>query len=239
MKLPSEILECETIHYSRHNFPLHLHPDHYTLSLILDGKVTLTLPDNSYHLSPGELIIIPPNMPHKSIVSSYFSYRVIRTSVLLSGLNDYFSNRLVFSKDEQTIQMFNWWYENLKAANQYTLINAETVSFASGVSDNLQLALSYMHNQYDSPIQLSDLSRAAMLSNSHFQRLFKKQLAISPMRYLQSLRIDKAKTLIQADKSMVEVALSTGFYDQSHFHKYFKQLVGMTPGAYHSIVRND
>ena len=77
------------------------------------------------------------------------------------------------------------------------------------------------------------------MSASHFQRQFKQYFGISPIRYLQSLRVDRAKGLIKQNLSMTKVAYQTGFYDQSHFNKYFKLLTGMGPSQYQAIIRQE
>lgn len=80
---------------------------------------------------------------------------------------------------------------------------------------------------------LQDLADAAGLSRFHFARLFKKETGISPMRYLEQSRIEKAKTLVrEGNLSLAQVGASLGFADQSHFTRRFKRYAGCTPAAY-------
>jgi transcriptional regulator GlxA family with amidase domain len=64
-------------------------------------------------------------------------------------------------------------------------------------------------------------------------RQFKQYTGLSPINYLIALRIQKAKELmISTDLPLVQIALESGFYDQSHFSNCFVKLVGLTPGEY-------
>ena len=55
------------------------------------------------------------------------------------------------------------------------------------------------------------------------------------LRYLETIRIAKARKLLERNVPMIEVALQTGFADQSHFSRFFKRLIGVTPRQYAEI----
>lgn len=69
-----------------------------------------------------------------------------------------------------------------------------------------------------------------------FIRLFKKQTGLTPGSYLILHRIHKARQLITTSVPLLEVALETGFYDQSHFIHYFKKYTGVTPLEYKKSI---
>src|SRR5688500_19393642 len=93
-----------------------------------------------------------------------------------------------------------------------------------------RLAHEYILKNLDQPITPDCLARAIGLSRFHFSRLFRQSTGESPMRYVQRCRVEHAKRLInQGDLRMIEIAVSLGFYDQSHFSRWFRKLVGMTP----------
>lgn len=79
----------------------------------------------------------------------------------------------------------------------------------------------------------STLAATAGLSRFHFSRLFKLETGMTPGRFIETLRIERAKALIDVgDLPLVEIAYKTGFSDQSHFTRRFRKTTGMTPGAY-------
>jgi AraC-like DNA-binding protein len=68
------------------------------------------------------------------------------------------------------------------------------------------------------------------ISAAHFQRLFKQHTGITPMRYLHSLRLEKAKELIENSYGPIgQIALRVGFADESRFSRDFKARYGVTP----------
>ncbi|MDE6384600.1 MAG: helix-turn-helix transcriptional regulator, partial [Eubacterium sp.] len=56
-----------------------------------------------------------------------------------------------------------------------------------------------------------------------------------PYRYLENVRIDIAKKLLEQGELPIEAAMKTGFFDQSHFTNYFSRFIGLSPGAYREI----
>lgn len=71
------------------------------------------------------------------------------------------------------------------------------------------------------------------MSESAFRRSFKAASGISPKRYINNLRIKKAKQmLVNSDASVSEICSSLGFYDNAYFTKSFKKITGKTPVQY-------
>jgi AraC family transcriptional regulator len=94
-------------------------------------------------------------------------------------------------------------------------------------------AIAYIEDNPDRAISLRELAAASGLSRFHFSRLFKRQLGVSPARYVERFRIEQAKVLIaDAQMSLAGVAQAVGFADQSHFSRRFRANEGRTPGAF-------
>ena len=87
--------------------------------------------------------------------------------------------------------------------------------------------------QFTEELSFAELAESCGLSSTHFNRLFRHLLRMSPTDYMLALRIQKAHQLLaMTSKSVAEVASATGFYDQSHFTKRFRNATGMTPIQY-------
>lgn len=78
-------------------------------------------------------------------------------------------------------------------------------------------------------IRLQTLAEIARLSPFYLNRAFTREIGLPPHEYQNQLRIEKACRLIANKKSLAEVAYSTGFSDQSHFSRFFKRYIGITP----------
>jgi AraC family transcriptional regulator of arabinose operon len=97
----------------------------------------------------------------------------------------------------------------------------------------LQRAIDYMASHLSEPIQLSEIARWARLSRSQVSMLFDRQLTASPMRYLEKLRIDRAKELLCMSSEKLDViAQMVGFCDAKYLSNRFRKAVGMAPNEY-------
>ncbi len=94
----------------------------------------------------------------------------------------------------------------------------------------LQRAADYIRLRLSENIRLDHVAAAAGLSVFHFSRMFKKTTGLTPHRYLMKARVEKARQLLhECDKTLTEIAIECGFYDQSHMSKVFRRLAGMSP----------
>jgi AraC family transcriptional regulator len=92
--------------------------------------------------------------------------------------------------------------------------------------------LEVIHAQLDSRLTIDMLAREAGLSVAHFSRAFRETMGRAPHQYLLSMRLEKARRLLEApDANLSDVAHRTGFADQAHFTRLFKRSYGITPGA--------
>jgi len=91
----------------------------------------------------------------------------------------------------------------------------------------------YVEAHLSESIELATLAAAAGLSLYHFARAFKQSAGVTPHHYLVQRRIERAQQLLTGtDLSLAEIALTTGFSDQSHFARHFRQMLGVTPGQF-------
>ncbi|GBC62076.1 AraC family transcriptional regulator [Desulfonema ishimotonii] len=100
---------------------------------------------------------------------------------------------------------------------------------------SVERVCNFIRKHYSENLSLGELSKIACLSPFHFQRVFTKEIGISPHNYLMHYRIGKARKKLLKTGYIAETATETGFADQSHFSKKFKQIVGINPGRYLKI----
>jgi AraC-like DNA-binding protein len=98
----------------------------------------------------------------------------------------------------------------------------------------IQPAVDYMVQKYRDPDLNNDtLARQANMSTSYFRRLFKKIFTLTPMQYLQDIRIGKVKELLLTERlSVSEVSEMVGFSSLYYFDYVFKKKTGITPTEY-------
>ena len=103
----------------------------------------------------------------------------------------------------------------------------------------VQDALLYLNSNFASPIRISELAVRLQVSQQYLARLFKAEVGMSPIRYLNRLRIEKAKEFMRTNAvNISEAALAVGFDNIYYFSRLFKQLEGMSPSAYRAWLNS-
>ena len=91
-------------------------------------------------------------------------------------------------------------------------------------------AIIYISDHFSEPITLEDVASHVHLHPSYFSTTFKHSTGSSFKEYLNMVRIEESKRLLaNTDFSIIDIAVATGFDDQSYFSKVFKKLTGLTP----------
>jgi AraC-like DNA-binding protein len=94
-------------------------------------------------------------------------------------------------------------------------------------------ALTYIRKHIDQKISITELAAHCRLSEYHFLRLFKRELKVSPINYINQKKIERAQLLLVVyEKSIKEIAYSLSFENVSYFTRLFKHVVGKTPSRY-------
>lgn len=93
-----------------------------------------------------------------------------------------------------------------------------------------------LDTEYSRTVTISELAREAGLSSFHLIRVFRASFGLPPYKYLELVRIQQARRLIRHGYPLTHVVHATGFSDQSHLTRYFKRIVGVTPGSYARAV---
>jgi transcriptional regulator GlxA family with amidase domain len=88
------------------------------------------------------------------------------------------------------------------------------------------------------PLVLEAITRAVNLSEPHLRSLFKAETGMTPAQYLKSLRMQKAKELLEETfLSVKQIMFQVGINEKSHFARAFRQTYGLSPAEYRRSVR--
>ena len=96
----------------------------------------------------------------------------------------------------------------------------------------------YIDKHFSENINLDKVAGKALVSKFHFIRVFKKYYGRTPNQYLQEVRIDKAKKLLQKGNSIDDVCNAIGFASKTSFISLFKKMTGLTPMTYQNKKSN-
>lgn len=257
-------LSVSKVSYTQFEFPRHFH-SHYTI-LLVDQGVNIGFTKNQhYKIGRDTLLIINPGDLHagksdKHDLLSFYSL-IIQPSYLeyITGINELpikadpvFSahpviddvhlvsafRKLIHSircntnNEEIQHRIDNFFIEVL--CNRSISVHAKPEN--SSTKSFLKRAVEFLKENHERSFSLQELARYCHVSPYHLLRQFKQALGMTPFEYLKILRIEKSKTLMKRGGSLTEVALTSGFYDQSHFIRTFKEVYGIRPSAYRSLL---
>lgn len=97
----------------------------------------------------------------------------------------------------------------------------------------IEPALQCIANRQIGTITVSELSELCSLSQSGFRKLFRQEMDISPIRYIQERTLNRIVTLLStSDISITEVAIESGFQDLFYFSRFFRKMTGMSPSQW-------
>jgi AraC-like DNA-binding protein len=103
----------------------------------------------------------------------------------------------------------------------------------------LHFVLNYITENLTEKIAINALCRKAYVSRNSFFKIFKEQLGISPLDYINRERLKLAKQLLVSQNLPIrEVALQCGFNDPNYFVRIFRKSEGITPSMYRSACRS-
>jgi PAS domain S-box-containing protein len=106
---------------------------------------------------------------------------------------------------------------------------------ASGFAE-LASALRHMRRHYTESLRIEDIATKAGLSVYQFEQRVQRLFQMSPLQLLHKLRLDEATRLLrETDLPLGEIALQTGWCDQSAFTRHFSRYAGMAPGKFRAM----
>lgn len=144
-----------------------------------------------------------------------------RANALCEQEGEFFEIRL----QHTLLEIWEWIFAQVQKQKPRQGKTASAVNEAA-----IKKILLYIQEHYDEDLRVSQLARLINVSERECYRLFQNYMDTSPMAFLLAYRIRRAQSfLIGTDKSIMEIAMDTGFKTSSYFAKVFKQAVGMTP----------
>ena len=230
-KYPIEFVLSENIdkHFESHN-----HVRHYVISMVMQGVVTAYFENREIACHRGDMFIIPPYTVH--------SVRQTKDSKLLSiCIGTTFIEDCNLETAEGIVQdlLRNAVKQEIfgNEQSEKLLSSLRTIySLQDKICEGMDAGIKTLtdkiigHPEQDLPIE--KLAADIYVSKYYLIRKFKNCIGMTPHQFCIQNRIRKSQGLLDAEKTVGEISAEMGFYDQSHFDKAFRKIVGISPSEY-------
>ncbi len=230
---------------------------YFELYFLEEGRRYHIMQGQQYETPPGTLMLFAPYIMHHSFSDRdvpfrrtvlYFSEGAILSPELLSMLQDgsglYVPSRKMSGSIHALLRELLREQDNqdsLSVAATQSLLNtllvllmrSTSVSPRPEVQSRIARIVSYIENNYQHELRLSDIAERFYISEYYLCHEFKKYTNRTIVQYVNTLRILHAQRLItECDLSLTKIAEQTGFSSLTHFNRIFKASVGISPSAY-------
>ena len=248
-------MELRSTEDSAQAYKSHSH-NTFSIGALRAGRTRLSCGDTGVVIEPGDLVIIEPERVHacNPIDGGLRSYHMlyVDSDWCLEQLSTLFERPIkqlscdqLVVKDPCLYRTFLSLIEHLQqgaVAGASALLDQMTLqlfaAYCSPVSpDETDTALSHQIKRgllanLVQPPPLQQLAAELGVSRETVIRAFRKRYGITPKAFINNARIEKAKALLKAGASIVDVSMAVGFSDQSQFHRAFVAYTAATPRQY-------
>lgn len=236
--------------------------DFWELLYVDKGFVNIRLEERQHVVSQGEFILIAPNQSHGVLpstsvapfyITAHFQTNLKRlhelTDAVVQGgeegrrlLVDLLRERTSGAYGAETLTrcyLTEFLIRAVRDRESGRRAPERTTYFqANAAKRPVAVAMEFLKRNLHRPLTLDDIAKAAGVSNSHLEHLFKSQTGSSVMNCLQEARIQHAKTLLlESGLNISQIAEQSGYSSIHLFSRRFKKAVSVAPSQYAKMVR--
>ncbi|BCK01543.1 AraC family transcriptional regulator [Anaerocolumna chitinilytica] len=240
--------------------------NHYELIFVCNGKGSYKTQNKRYLLKKGMLIMITPDEPYSIELDNSVPAGVLTVHFSFAGISfqdgkwniheaakvpfgqPVWELKEYYSVEEQFQKLVDCWNEKLPgyefmARTLFQQLIIDIMKSRSkqpenyGASLKVERIILYMHQNINTRITLTELSKLVHMTPAYMSRTFKETTGYTIIEYFNKLKIDKSKELlVEGDKKVKEVAQELGFADEFYFSRMFKKAEGITPSQFNSRI---
>ncbi|MBT2450981.1 AraC family transcriptional regulator [Streptomyces sp. ISL-43] len=247
------VVEVFHAHFTAHAYPMHVH-DAWTVLIVDDGVIRYDLDRHERGTPRDTVSLLPPRVPHNGSSATPHGFRKRVLYLDTTQLDERFIGAAVDGPDladpvlrsrvGHLHQVLATPGDEFEAESRLALISdrlrtllrpglilpdAPAAPPGTGVARSLRELLD---ERTVEGVSLEEAAGLLQAHPAHLVRAFSGTFGIAPHQYVVSRRVALARRLLLDGRPPAEAAVAAGFYDQSHFTRHFKRIVGTTPGRY-------
>lgn len=227
-------------------FVAHSHR-HYVIGQVEEGERELNLNGEQVRIAPGDLIVFNPGDVHgcRHVSDELFAYDSVTIAAeVLDGANLRFPR----GEEREALRAFDNLLRSIEAGNDAEILEralflascldaGEVFSAAPSAHEESALRVfAHLRGHLAEPHTIAALAAMEGISAYALIRAYRRRFSITPLQHLMSLRVECACELLSEGAAPADVAAETGFADQAHLTRVFKQRMGTTPAAYRRMA---
>ena len=213
----------------------------HALSFRLRGDATFINSDEKLHVSSNDVVFVPKGIQYTLDHGNEHLYVVhFDTDTLLPSEITVMHPHNAPLLKEMFSSLYSRWLsarpseKNNAYADFYHICAELSLSLEHNISfekDRLAFISNYIHDHFrESNLSIPSLSTIFGTSDSYFRRAFTARFSVSPLKYINFLRLEYACELLHSGYySIEEVSEMSGFRDAKYFSRFIKNKTGMQP----------
>ena len=236
----------------------HLHEE-FAIGACTEGIEAIRYRGGLHYSGPGSIAVLQPGEPHTGGPRdrSGFVYRVMYPTAGLvrdaSGRVPWFREPVVvdpelagglgrlhvaLGREGDPLELESglaWLLGELvrrHAAGSVPDVEPRTASTVT------RFVMARLSDQLSCPPALGEMACEAGMSRYQLLRAFASEVGMPPYAWLAQHRVARARSLLEQGRGLAETAASAGFADQAHLTRWFRRVVGVTPGVYRNSVQD-
>ncbi len=249
--------ECRYSKDSDRHYVAHMHRT-FSIGAIGRGEVVYRIGDETATLRPGSLVLINPETLHSCNPTGsgdrtyYVLYLDAPWCARLTGerpeggsfrpvARSHLKDEVVYRRYLQAMETLMG--EGDIAEKERVLVDIVTAILSrvregeeaearAAVSARIERLKRRLNAEASIDVSMTELAGEFKANPFTLLRQFKAATGMTPHRYLLNCRIERARALLRRGEDLSSVAVDCGFFDQSHFHRYFKAMTAVTPKEY-------
>ncbi len=239
--------------------------DGWILNFTESGKGAINRKAKPFEVQRGDILLFPPSVPHDYGAARpgnewthawvYFFPRsgwqelmlfpeshdgVLRLRIEDEALQE----RMAANFDElirttrSSLRQKDAMTMNLLEAMLLWADNANPIWTEKRIDPRIHSAINYIAREFQHPLNLQQIAHHSALSVSRLAHLFREQMGVTPMEYLEEQRIGQARELLlMSDQPITWVAAEVGFEDPLYFSRVFRRRTGKSPRQWRGAAR--